>query len=39
MKGQTLKKQDFVDFQGGKQMKELKTEIEIVNFTNKNLLT
>lgn len=39
MKGQTLKKQDFVDFLGGESnMKGLKTET-VVNFTNKSLLT
>lgn len=40
MKVQTLKKQDFVDFQRGrKQMKGLKMGIRIVIFTNKSLLT
>lgn len=39
MKGQTLKQQDFVDFQGGgKQMKGLKTEIKFFSFTNRSLL-
>lgn len=40
MKGQTLKKQDFVQFHsGGKQMQGFKVENNIVNFTNKSLLT
>lgn len=35
-----IKNQDFVDFQGGgKQMKGLKIENKIVNFTKKSLLT